>query len=151
SGPLSIACHEGDDFWPIGTDQWPLNAAFAQTRNFFTGALSPGLGKQAPAFYSAAPVPNDRGASWLLTAVDGRVHFLDGANDVVLGKLSWGSDIAAVHSSCGTRWQILTTNTGTGQEDAVRAYEMPAQEPMGVGSSLSFPGGITSLWTAPDD
>jgi len=150
---LSINCHEGDDPWPIGTDQSPLNASFAQTRNFFTGALSPGIGTQnvAPAFYSAAPVPTDHGTSWLLAAVDGRIHLLDGTNDVVLSKLNWGSDIAAVHSSCGTRWQIFSAASGTGQEDVVRAYEMPGREPIAVGSSLSFPGGIASLWTAPDD
>ncbi len=148
---LSMSCREGDDPWPIGTDQSPLNATFAQARNFFTGALSPGISRQAPSFYSAAPVPNDRAASWLVAAVDGRVHLLDSTNDLTLSKLNWGSDIATVRSSCGVRWQILSTASGTGQEDAVRAYEMPGREPVAVGSSLSFPGGITSLWTALDN
>src|ERR1041385_1207578 len=146
---LSITCREGDDLWPIGTDQSPLNASFAKTRNFFTGAFSPG--RQAPAFYSAAPIPNDRGGYWLLAAVDGHIHLLDGANDVVLSKLNWGSDIATIHNSCGARWQVLSTASGTGQEDSVRAYEMPGREPIAVGSPVSFPGGVTSLWTAPDD
>jgi hypothetical protein len=151
ASPLTVSCREGDDPWPIGTDQSSMNAVFAQTRNFFTGALSGGTGRQAPAFYSAAPVPNDRGASWLLAAVDGRIHLLDNTNDVVLDKLSWGSDIAAVHSSCGARWQILSTSSGNGQEDTVHAYEMLGHEPIAVGASVNFPGGITSLWTAPDD
>jgi hypothetical protein len=149
----SVSCREGDDPWSIGTEQSPLNAFFAGSRNFFTGALSPGIGKQttAPAFYSAAPIPNDHSASWLLAAVDGHIHLLDGATDVVLSKLNWGSDIAELHSSCGSRWQILSTTSGTGQEDAIRAYEMAEREPIAVGQALSFPGGITSLWTAPDE
>jgi len=150
---LSISCREGDWGWPIGTDQYSLNAAFAQSRNFFTGAFSPAIGKQdaAPAFYSAAPIPNDRGNSWLLAAVDGRIHLLDGTTDTVLNKLNWGSDIAAVRSSCGARWQILNTGNANGEEDTVRAYEMLGREPIAVGQSLTFPGVISSLWTAPDD
>ncbi|HSS96055.1 MAG TPA: hypothetical protein VLK33_03460 [Terriglobales bacterium] len=148
---LSVSCREGADPWPIGTSQSPLNATFSSTRNFFTGALSSGIDRLAPAFYSAAPIQNDRGVSWLLAGVDGNVHLLDGTNDMVLNKLNWGSDIATVHSSCGARWQILSTASGAGQDDAVRAYEMLGREPIAVGPALNFPGGITSLWTAPDD
>jgi len=152
-GALTVSCRESEDPWPIGTYQSLLNAAFAPARNFFTGTLGPGVGTQnfAPAFYSAAPIPNDRGASWLIAAVDGSIHLLDGTNDVVLSKLNWGSDIASVRSSCGTRWQVLSTAGGTAQDDAVRAYEMLGREPAAVGPSLSFPGSITSLWTVPDD
>lgn len=151
TSPLSVSCREGDDLWPIGTDQSSLTAAFAQARNFFTGTLNLPTGRQAPAFYSAAPIPNDRGIFWLFATVDGRIHLLDGTSDLVLDKLNWGSDIATIHSSCGTRWQILSAASGNGQEDAVHAFEMPGREPIAVGAPVSFPGNITSLWTAPDD
>ena len=152
-GNLSITCREDDGPWPIGTDQYPLNAFFARSRNFFTGVLSPGLGKQStvPAFYSMAPVPREPTTVWLLAAVDGSIHMLDGTFDQLAGKLNWGSDIAAIRSLCGSRWQILATSGGTGEEDAVRAYEMPGREPVAVGQAVSFPGGVTSLWTAPDE
>jgi len=150
---LSVSCREGDDPWPLGTEQFPVGAFFTQSRNFFTGILSPGIGKQttAPAFYSAAPIPKDHDAFWLLAAVDGRIHLLDGVTDAIASKLNWGSDIAAVHSSCGAHWQILATSSGPGQEDTVRAYEMPGREPIAVGQALEFPGAITSLWTASDE
>jgi hypothetical protein len=152
AGPLSVNCREADDPWPIGTEQYPLNAFFAQSRNFFTGVLSPAIGKgTAPTFYSAAPVPNDHSPIWLLATLDGHIHLLDGSTDMIAGKLNWGSDIASVHSSCGARWQILATSNGTGQEDTVRAYEMPGREPVAITPPLQFPGGITSLWTAPND
>ena len=152
-GPLSVSCREGDDPWPIGSDQSPLNAVFAPSRNFFTGALSPAIGKQTtlPAFYSAVPAPNEHSTPWLLAAVDGHIHLLDGSTDLILAKLNWGSDIAAIHSTCGSRLQILSTTIGAGQEDAVRAYEMPGREPIAVGSPVSFPGAISSLWTDADE
>ena len=152
-GAVSVSCREEDHPWAIGTDQSPLQAVFAASRNFFTGVLSPGIGKQSQVapFYSAAPIANDRGTIWLLAALDGRIHLLDGTTDVIASKLNWGSDLAAVHSSCGSHWQILTTTSGTGPEDAVRAYEMTGREPVAVGQAVSFPSRITSLWTAPDN
>jgi hypothetical protein len=153
AGPLSVSCRDEDVPWPIGTDQSPLNAFFTQSRNFFTGVVSPGIGKQTtvPAFYSAAPVSNERSNLWLIAAVDGRIHLLDGSTDLILPKLNWGSGIAAIHSSCGSRLQILSTTNGSGQEDAVRGYEMPGREPIAVGSDVSFPGSVTSLWTDADE
>jgi hypothetical protein len=150
---LSVSCREADDPWLIGTEQFPVSAFFTQSRNFFTGVLSPGIGKQttAPAFYSAAPIPRDHNAFWLLAAVDGRIHLLDGATDEIAGKLNWGSDIAALRSSCGTQWQILATSSEPGQEDTVRAYEMPGREPIAVGRALAFAGVVISLWTASDE
>ena len=40
---------------------------FASTRNFFTGAISPGIGKQVTTqpFYSAATVPREKYALWM--------------------------------------------------------------------------------------
>jgi hypothetical protein len=152
-GPLSVSCREDDDPWPIGTDQYSLKAFFAQSRNFFTGVLSPGIGNQSafPPFYSAAPAPPDHGTRWAVAAVDGRIHILDSGSDLVAPKLNWGSDIAAIKSSCGLRWQILATDSGSTGEDAVRAYEMPGRDAIAVGQAVSFPGSITSLWTAPED
>ena len=61
SVPLTLTCYDSDDPWPVGTDQVNLNATFAASRNFLTGALSPGIGKQstAPAFYSAAAAASE--------------------------------------------------------------------------------------------
>lgn len=151
SNTASLNCQASDDPWPVGTTQFGLNAFFAPARNFFTGAVSPGIGKRTtvPAFYSAAPVQRDKYTLWLLAGVDGAIHMLDGVSDVA-SKLSLGSDVAAVHSACGSGWQVLATGTGVGSEDAVQAYELPDRELIAVGQPIEFAGGITSLWTDSD-
>lgn len=147
--PPAMACYDSDDSWPIGTDLSSLNASFTSTRNFFNGALSPGVGKQttAPAFYSAAAVPRGQTLSWLLAAVDGQVHLLDGSTDQVVDKLDWGSDIANVHSGCGSGWQVLATAAGDSRNDSVRVFEVAGREPVTAGSPLDVNGAITALWT----
>lgn len=147
--PLALACYESDDPWPLGTEQFVLNAFFAPTRNYFTGALAPGIGKQttAPAFYSAAPIPRDKYISWLFTIVDGHVHLLDGITDQSAGKLGWGSDIAALRSNCGSGWQIIATRSGSGSNDSIRAYEFPDRDPVAMSQPIEFDGALTAVWT----
>lgn len=147
--PSAMMCFDSDDPWPLGTDLFSLNASFTSSRNFFSGALSLGAGKQttAPAFYSAAVVPGDQTASWLLATVDGQVHLLDGSADQVLGKLNWGSDIASIHSGCGSGWQILAAGAGEGRGDSVRAFEVLKRAPVAASAPLDVNGVITALWT----
>ncbi len=149
--PLALNCRKSDDPWPIGTEQFSLSAFFAPSRNFFTGALSPGVGQQrsTAAFYSAAPVQRDNYTLWLFTGLDGQVHLLDGVTDLA-AKLGWGSDIASVWSACGTGRQILATGTTSDGHDTVQAFELPDREPVAVGSPVEFSGGVTGLWTEAD-
>ena len=81
-GSLAMNCRESDDPWPMvpaamvgnatvfpsaGSSSGPsasisqVAAFFAPTRNFFTGVLTPAVGKfrTVPKFYSAAFVPRD--------------------------------------------------------------------------------------------
>ena len=147
--PPSMTCYDSDDAWPIGTDLFSLNASFASSRNFFSGALSPGVGQltTAPAFYSAAALPRDKNAMWLLATVDGQVHMLDGITDQAAGKLGWGSDIAAVRSGCGSGWQVLAAGIGEGPSDVVRAFEVPDRAPVASSPPLEIQGSVTALWT----
>ncbi len=152
TAPLTLNCYESDDPWPVGTDQFPLSGFFSHTRNFFTGALAPGVGKQttAPAFYSAAALPRDKYTLWLFATVDGQLHMLDGITDQTAGKLGWGSDIAALHSGCGSGWQVLATGSNEGGSDLVRAFELADREPAVVTQPAEFSGNITALWTESD-
>jgi hypothetical protein len=147
--PAAMACYDSDDSWPIGIDPSSLNASFTSTRNFFSGTLSPGVGKQttAPAFYSAAAVPRGPVVSWLLATVDRQLHFLDGNTDQVVEKLAWGSDIASVRSGCGSGWQLLATAAGDDRNDAVRVFEVTGHRPVAAGAPLDVNGAITALWT----
>ena len=145
--PLALKCRESDDPWPLGTEPSALSAFFTPTRNFFTGALSPGVQKQtatAP-FYSAAALPRDKYMLWMFSATDGQVHLLDGMTDQAAAKWGWGSDIAGVRSGCGLGWQVLATSRD-GRGDTVQAFEIRDREPVGVSAPVEFSGSITALW-----
>jgi len=152
TAPLGIVCDDSDDPWPLTGSQSDLSAFFSATRNFFTGALSPGIQKNtmAPPFYSAAPLPRDKYTLWALAAVDGHLHLLDGMTDQTLTQQGWGSDIASVRSRCGPGWQILATSNEPGPTDEVRAFEIADREPIAVSSPAKFDGPITSLWASSD-
>ena len=148
--PLTMNCAASDDPWPLGTAENNLTAFFTPARNFFTGALSPGIAKQtsAPPFYSAAALPREKYTLWMFSALDGRIHLLDGMTDQIAASQGWGSDIAGVHSGCGSGWQVLATEAGVGASDAVQAFDFPDREPVPASRPLELPGTITALWTA---
>ena len=147
NAPLSLNCRETDDPWPL-SGLFSLGGFFSPTRNFFTGVLSPGVGKQTTTakFYSAAPIERANYILWIFAGIDGQAHMLDGVSDQVL-RLNWGSDVAGVKSRCGSGWQVLATRAGDQAADAVRAYEFPDREPVAVSEPVEFGGGITALWT----
>jgi hypothetical protein len=144
--PLTLNCRETDDPWPLGGEP-AIKAFFAPTRNFFTGVLSPGIGKQTSTakFYSAVPIPRGNYALWIFSAVDGSEHLLDGITDQA-AHWNWGSDLAAISTSCGAGWQVLADTGGDGPTDSVRAYEFPDREPVAVSPSIDFSGTITAFW-----
>ena len=146
SAPLTLACHESDDPWPLST-LFPLGGFFASTRNFFTGVLATGIRQQTSIgrFYSAVPLPRSNHTLWMFAMVDGQVRILDGINDQVL-RLNWGSDLASLKTSCGSGWQVLAPAIGDNSADSLRAYEMVDLDPSPVSQAVEFSGGINALW-----
>jgi len=146
--PLTLTCNDSDDPWPLTQDDGSVRAFFAASRNFFTGALSPGIGKvsNVPSFYSAAAVPRSSYTLWVLTAVDGSMHLVDGMTDQLIRGGRWGSDLAAVHTSCGTGTQLLVSESGDTERDGLRAFEIPDRDPVAVSSAVEFEGRIAALW-----
>src|SRR5580692_2823138 len=57
--PLTLTCNNSDDPWPLTPEDNGVRAFYAASRNFFTGAVSPAIGKisNVPSFYSAAALP----------------------------------------------------------------------------------------------
>ena len=151
TAPLKMNCRQSDDPWPVGTEQFPLSAFFTPARNYFTGALSPGIGPQraAGAFYSAAWIPRDAYAVWLLASVDGSTHLLDGASEQT-ATLGWGSDMASVHSGCGSGWQLLASASENSDSESVRAFEISDRAPVPATQAIPIEGRISALWTAAD-
>ena len=69
---------------PTKAGSTAVRAFYAPARNFFTGALSPGIGKisNVPSFYAAAArFPRRNYTLWMLAAVDGSIHMIDGITD----------------------------------------------------------------------
>jgi hypothetical protein len=147
--PLTLACSDSDDPWPLTADENGVRAFYARTRNFFTGALSPGIGKIAAvsSFYSAAPLPRANYSLWVIAAVDGSVHLVDGFTDQLLRGIRWGSDVASVRSGCGTGSQILVSDAGDAEGDSLRAFELADRDPAQASAAIDFDGSIVALWT----
>jgi len=168
--PLALTCRDNDDPWPLvsGTlnggdlSAFPsaalangattvvpqVRAFFAPARNFFTGTLTPSIGKfgTVPKFYSAALLPRDKYVLWLFAATDGQVHMVDGVSDQG-ARFGWGSDIVSVRTACGAGWQVLATSAGAQAGDTIRAYEFPDRDPVAVSVAMDLPGPVTALWT----
>ena len=153
----TLSCRESDDPWPLGPGSGPsagsstaplLAGFFTPRRNFFTGVVTPSIGKfnEAPKFYSAAFLPRDKYVLWLFAATDGKLHILDGIRDQI-SITDWGSDIASVRTNCGAGWQVLATNADEQTGDSVRAYELPDRDPIAVTALIAFPGKVSALWT----
>jgi hypothetical protein len=153
----TLSCRESDDPWPLGTMSSPsaasstvplLAAFFTPRRNFFTGVITPAIGKfsAAPKFYSAAFLPRDKYILWLFAATDGKLHILDGIRDQI-SATDWGSDIATVRTNCGAGWQVLATKAADQSGDSVRAYELPDRDPIAVSPPINLLGKVSALWT----
>jgi len=148
AAPLTIACNDTDDPWPLMSYDDGPRGFFAASRNFFTGALSPGIGKIAnvPSFYTAGEFPRAGYKLWAFAALDGSLHLVDGVTDQKVRGGTWGGDLAAVHSGCGSGTQLLVSQAGTPERDTLRVFEIPDRDPVAVSSALEFDGGVVALW-----
>ena len=153
----TVHCNASDDPWPIAQEDTAngstvLKAFYNAARNYFTGVISPSLGVDLPPFYTAVLLPRPaEGAALLVGGIDGKVQLIEnGALKTVAGARDWGSDFAALHSGCGSGWQIVASGSGEAASDSLRAYELPAQEAVPASAALTVNGTVTALWTASD-
>jgi hypothetical protein len=149
---LALTCNNTDDPWPLTPDDSGVRAFYAAARNFFTGALSPGIGKvsNVPSFYSAAALSKSNYTLWVFAGVDGSLHLVDGMTDQAVRDVGWGSDLAAVRSSCGMGTQLLVSESGDAKHDGLHAFEIPDRDPVLVSSAAEFDGSIVALWLQSD-
>jgi len=153
----TVHCNASDDFWLIAQEDTTsgsttIKAFYNAARNYFTGVISPSLGVDLPPFYTAALLPRPaEGVTMLVGGIDGKVQVLEnGSLHPVSGARDWGSDFAALHSGCGSGWQIVASGSGEAASDSLRAYELPAHEVVPASAALLVNGTVTALWTAPD-
>jgi hypothetical protein len=154
-GEWAVNCGSSDDPWPIAQfEDGPSQekAFYNSGRNYFTGVMTPGVGVDLPAFYSAAWMPRAGGdMAMLIAGVDGKVSVVDnGTLKTMAGARDWGSDFAVLHSGCGSGAQIVVSGSGAAAKDSLRAYEAPALEAIAASAPLEVDGAITALGPAPD-
>lgn len=143
--PPQLQCHASDDPWQL--DAGPLASAFySPARNFFTGVLAgQNAGVSVPGFFSAAAWQSGDSHQWLFAGNDGRARLYQASLSSSPAAVfnDWGSDVAAVHSSCGSGWQVLMT---PGTVNSMQAMEIVNREAATVSSSLELSGTVRALW-----
>jgi hypothetical protein len=147
--PPSLECRASDDPWPV--DQEQVAAFYTPRRNFFNGILSgAGAGASVLPFFSGVSWSSGDQRLWLFAGIDGRSRLYQ--NDLSTPAAvfnSWGSNLAGVHSNCGSGWQVLVTApTDSFHPDSIQAVEIAGREAQPVSSSVDLAGPVLSLWTA---
>jgi hypothetical protein len=150
TGPLSppsLDCRASDDPWPIDGG---VTAFFSPRRNFFTGLLAgQSAGASVPPFFSAAAWQAGDQRLWLFTGTDGRARLFQndlGGSPAAIYN-GWGSTLAAVHSICGSGWQLLVSApTDMVHPDSVQAVEIAGREALPVSAPVELSGAVEALW-----
>lgn len=144
---ITLTCTGSDDPWPVTATQ---KAFYDSARDYFMGVLVPGFGMQLAPFYEAADIPRSNGSAVLLNNVNGSAVLVQSNITVpVNGAVDWGSDLAAVHSACGSGTQVIVSGSGASAAgDSLRAYEISGREALPVSSPLQAPGVVTAIWPA---
>ncbi len=145
----ALDCSASDDPWQV--DQGTLVAFFSPRRNFFTGILSgaPAGATVAPFFSAAAWTGNDQ-LHWLFAGTDGHARLYQNDFSAPAAVFNgWGSNLAALHSSCGSGWQLVVSAPGDNiRPDTLQAIEIAGREAQTVSPALDLPGPVAALWTS---
>lgn len=146
--PPSLECRETEDPWPVDSG---LVAFFSPRRNFFSGLLAgQSAGASVVPFFSGAAWQSGDQRMWLFTGTDGRARFFQ--NDLASPAAmynGWGSAVAAVHSGCGSNWQLLVSSpTDSIRPDSVQAIEIAGREALPVSTPVDLSGAVEALWAA---
>jgi hypothetical protein len=146
--PPSLDCRASDDPWPVDSE---LVAFFSPRRNFFTGLIAgQSAGASVVPFFSGAAWQNADQRMWLFTGTDGRARlFQNDLGSPAATYNGWGSTLAAVHSTCGSGWQLLVTSpSDTVHPDSIQAVEIAGREALPASAPVELPGPVEALWTA---
>jgi hypothetical protein len=144
--PPSLDCRASDDPWTIAEG---LSGFFSPQRNFFTGLLAgQNGGANVGPFFSGANWQIGEQRMWLFTGTDGRARFFQNELGSPAATYNgWGGTVAAVHSICGSGWQLLSSSArDVSQPDSVQALEISGREAIPVSAPVEFSGSMEALW-----
>jgi hypothetical protein len=147
--PPTLDCRASDDPWQL--DEASVVAFYSSRRNFFTGILAgPAAGASVIPFFSAAAWQTGDSRQWLFAGTDGRARLYQydlSAPAAIFN--SWGSNMAAVHSNCGSGWQALVSAPGDSvRPDSIQAVEIVGREALPVSATVELSGPVQALWTS---
>jgi DNA polymerase III psi subunit len=144
---LTVVCRESDDPWPLSDDRRTL-AFYAAHRDYFNGVvtgMNAGTENGAP-FYSAAIL----GDHLIYAGTDGQIRSSDPGHRLSSIAERWGSDLAAIQSSCNTDAILATSASDFNAADAVAAFRPQGSEFNAASERISFSGPVVSLKTSAD-
>ncbi len=62
---------------------------------------------------------------------------------------AWGSNLAALHSNCGSGWQlVVSAPTDNVHPDSLQAVEIAGRDAQTVSTAVDMPGTVSALWTS---
>jgi hypothetical protein len=144
----NLDCHTSDEPWPL-TDvpEGDATARFVADRNYFTGPVvvpdNPPL--PVPDFYTAVAVQNGKDSAWLVATTEGPARLLGRRGDVVEFQ-GWGSELAAIKSTCGSGTLVLATRSNDfAAPDAVQAFQLRGRAAEPASAPVEFTGPVTLL------
>ena len=84
----------------------------------------------------------------VITGQDGLARLYDDRSEPVATFSGWGSEVASLHSGCGSGWQLLvTSSTDWTKPDAIQAVEVRDRRAVPVSAPMEFSGPIVALHT----
>ncbi len=137
--PLILACADSSSAWPLDI----ADSRLVPDRNYFEAeGMRP--------FFSAARVGTADDARWLVAGVDGKSYLYNSNREPLAVVDDLGSDLVALHSSCGSGTQVLASVTDdTGAADLIEAFELIYSRAMPASPPVRVSGRVTALWRAP--
>ncbi len=135
--PFELACSEEQRPWPIGFD----NTGMAPARNYFISSVG-------RSFYAMAPLGADAGARWLEAAQDGRMHFLDDAQQPLEAVTGFGDDVVTLATPCAAGSHVLlpARPASQGDDDTLRLFQVVRRRLVPATPSVGLPGLLTAMW-----
>src|SRR5262249_5042702 len=129
SGSSGWRCEDGKRPWvPHGVDRELVNE------------------KRTPPWFSAAQFTMNEAKAVVITGQDGLAGLYSSGPDPVATFAGWGSEIASLHSGCGSAWQVLVTGRGDWTTaDSIRAVEFDGTRAHELTPAIEFPGPVVDL------
>jgi hypothetical protein len=109
-----------------------------------------GEGRRIVPWFSAAPFEQDGRSKLIFAGKDGAARLYEADAEPLVVSRNWGSEIATIHSGCGTGWQVLTTSQGDwSTTDTVQAMEMQNGVPREISAQMEMAGPVIALHAPP--